>query len=82
METPTALTIIGPEHPARNKSVNPAVVYLASLGPGSRRAMGQALRVVAGLLTGTETEPQQWCGSHPAFPFRFNQISKLGRVGF
>ncbi len=59
METPTSLTIIGPAHPAHKESVNPAVVYLASLGPGSRRAMRQALGVIAESLTGTKAEPLQ-----------------------
>ena len=59
METPTTLTIIEQNHPAVNPSVNPAVVYLASLGPGSRRAMRQALEVTAELLTGTKAEPLQ-----------------------
>ena len=38
---------------------DPAVVYLASLGPGLRRAMRQALGVIAELLTGTKAEPLQ-----------------------
>jgi len=38
---------------------DPAVVYLASLEPGSRRAMRQALGVIAELLTGTKAEPLQ-----------------------
>ncbi len=59
METPTTLTIIGPNHPAHKKSVNPTVVYLAALGPGSRRAMRQALGVIAELLTGTKADPLQ-----------------------
>ena len=38
---------------------DPAVVYLASLEPGSRRAMWQALGVIAELLTGTKADPLQ-----------------------
>ncbi|MCH8883930.1 MAG: tyrosine-type recombinase/integrase, partial [SAR324 cluster bacterium] len=59
METSNSLTIIEQNHPALQPSANPAVVYLASLGPGSRRAMRQALGVISELLTGTKAEPLQ-----------------------
>jgi len=39
---------------------NPARVYLARLAPGSRRAMGQALRVVVGLVPGGALERFSW----------------------
>ena len=57
MDTTTSLTIITPNHPALQPSANPISVYLASLGSGSRRAMSQALRVIAELLTGTTVDP-------------------------
>ncbi len=57
MESSNSLTIIEQNHPALQPSANPVAVYLASLGSGSRRAMTQALRVIADMLTGTETDP-------------------------
>lgn len=57
MDTSKALTIIEQNHPALQPSANPFAVYLASLGSGSRRAMSQALRVIAELLTGTDSDP-------------------------
>ncbi|MCH8842426.1 MAG: integrase, partial [SAR324 cluster bacterium] len=38
-------------------SRNPVAVYVARLGPGSRRTMTHGLRVVAEILTGTQTNP-------------------------
>jgi len=57
METSNSLTIIEQNHPALQPSANPVAVYLASLGSGSSRAMTQALRVIAELLTGTKADP-------------------------
>ena len=57
MESSKALTIIEQNHPALQPSANPVAVYLASLGSGSRRAMKQALRVIAELLIGTTVDP-------------------------
>ena len=57
MQISESLTVIEPHHPALLPSQNPVAVYLASLGSGSRRAMKQALRVIAELLTGTESDP-------------------------
>ena len=37
---------------------NPANVYLASLAPGSRRTMAQALRVVVSIALGAESTPE------------------------
>ena len=57
MNTSKSLTSIEQNHPALQPSTNPVAVYLASLESGSRRAMKQALRVIAELLTGTEPDP-------------------------
>lgn len=57
MQSPHALTTIGQDHPAKKPSANPAAVYLASLGLGSRRAINQALCVITELLTGTQADP-------------------------
>ena len=57
IEPTTSLTIITPNHPSSQPSANPVAVYLASLGSGSRRAMKQALRVIAEMLTDKETDP-------------------------
>ncbi|MBW8004044.1 MAG: tyrosine-type recombinase/integrase [Planctomycetes bacterium] len=57
MNTSNSLAVITPNHPALQPSANPVAVYLASLGVGSRRAMAQALRVIAELLTGTTADP-------------------------
>jgi site-specific recombinase XerD len=47
-----------PVHRAPDR--NPALVYLARLAPGSRRAMGQALRVLVGLVRGPDVERFPW----------------------
>jgi len=47
-----------PVHRAPDR--NPALVYLARLAPGSRRAMGQALRVLVGLVGGPDVERFPW----------------------
>ena len=57
MEITTDLTTIQHDHPALQSSRNPVAVYLASLGSGSRRAMRQALRVIADLLAGPNADP-------------------------
>ena len=44
-------------HPSVDPSRNPVVIYLASLGPGSRRTMTHGLRVVAQILMKTVTDP-------------------------
>ncbi len=48
---------IGMRHPSQDPARNPVAVYLARLGPGSRRTMSQALRVIAQILTGRDTNP-------------------------
>ncbi len=46
------------DHPAfTDPARNPAAVYLASLGSGSRRAMNQALRTLGEILSGNEVHP-------------------------
>ena len=57
MNTSNSLAVIEQNHPALQPSANPVSVVLASLGSGSRRAMTQALRVIAELLTGKEADP-------------------------
>ncbi len=57
MQSQNTLTIIEQNHPASQPSANPVAVYLASLGSGSRRAMTQALRVIAELLAGPNADP-------------------------
>ena len=44
-------------HPSADPSRNPVLVYLASLGQGSRRTMTHGLRVIAQILTKAETDP-------------------------
>ena len=46
----TPVTVANPE--------NPSLVYLASLAPGSRRTMRQALDVIADILTMGECDHQ------------------------
>ena len=57
MNTSNALSIITPNHPALQPLANPVAVSLASIGPRSRRAMNQALRVIAEILGGPEADP-------------------------
>ena len=52
-----SLKIIEKSHPALQPSAKPVAIYLASLGPGSRRSMQQALRMITELLTGPDADP-------------------------
>lgn len=56
---------------------NPAVVYLAGLSAGSRRAMTQALNVMARILTGEETTHYQQIPWHQ---LRFQHTAALRAV--
>ena len=74
-------TAVAPRQPADR---HPAKVYLASLAPGSRRAMLQALNVCAEIISSgrhnAETPARhQLRFQHPGHPFRARRAVRAGR---